>query len=176
MGLLALLVAASAVGVWNPWHYVLLRQHLGNPLADGAAVTLVFAAAIWLLVPVHSEAAQHGRVLLRWAAVVAFLATLACFGGFGSAFDRGQIQTVARSGGLRLVVETRGEDAEIRIWAGKGWAVRDMGRVGRACGEVSGSFPSRSEVQITTVYGDFRISLDPDTGRPLRQLGPTCSG
>jgi hypothetical protein len=174
--LLVLVLAGSVAGLWNPWHYVILREHFGNPLADLASVILLVAAAIWLLAPVRNEAGHNSRVNVRWAAVAAFLLTAICFGGFGRAFDPGQTRTVGSLGDLRLVVETRGEDSDLHIWAGSGWTVRDMGRIGKACGEVSGTFNGRGEVLITTVYGSFRIPLDPATGRPLAQLGPTCSG
>jgi hypothetical protein len=179
LGFLVLAVlsaAAAAVGVWNPWHYVVLRRYLGNPLLDLVAVAFLAALAIWLLAPVRNEAAQNRRVVLRWAVVAAFLAALLCFGGFGSLFAPGQVQTVGRFGDLQAVVETHGEDSDLRIWAGSGLAVRDMGRVGRACGPVSVFFTSRTEIQISTNYGDFQIPLDARTGRPLRQLGPTCTG
>jgi hypothetical protein len=181
LGLLAvacfvLLVPISVAGVWNPWRYVLLQRDFGNPLADLMAIALVAAVAAWLLAPVRNEAVQHRRVWLRWGTVAAFLAASICFGAFGQLFAPGQVQTVGRFGDLQAVVETHGENAEIRMWAGSGWAVRDMGRIGRACGPVSAFFTGRTEVQISTSYGDFRIPLDERTGRPLRQLGPTCLG
>jgi hypothetical protein len=174
--LVVLLVPASVAGVWNPWRYVALRRYAGNPLLDAVVVALLAGLALWLLAPVRSEATQHKRVWLRLGAVAVFLGTLLCFGAFGSAFDPGKAQAVGRFGDLQAVVVTHGEQAEIRIWAGTGLGVRDMGRVGRACGTVSAFFTSRSEVQISTSYGDFRVPLDPATGRPLRQLGPRCTG
>ncbi len=173
--LAVLLVPASVAGVWNPWRYVMLRRYLGNPLLDAVVIALFAVLAIWLLAPVRSEAAQHRRVVLRWAAVAAFLGALLCFAGFGSLFDPGQVATVGRFDDLQAVVLTHGGKSEIRIWAGHGLAVRDMGRVGPACGPVSASFTSRAELQISTSYIDTRVPLDPRTGRPLQELGPSCT-
>ncbi len=169
-------VAAAVAGIWNPWHYVVLRRYAGNPLLDVVVVSVLAVLAIWLLAPVRSEATQHRRLVLRWAGVAVVFLALICFGAFGSVFDPGQAHTVGRFGDLQAVVVTHGDDDEIRIWTGQGLAVRDMGRVGKACGPVTVFFTSRAEMQISTSYGDFQIPLDPDSGRPRHQLGPTCTG
>jgi hypothetical protein len=170
-------LAGLVAGVWNPGRYVILSTRFGNPFAVFVAVAVCAALSVWLLTPVRSEAAQHRRVALRWLTVALVVVSLLCLGIFGRFFER-DIDVVARdSGGARTLVRVSGgADTELRLWAGRGLATRDAGRVGLACGEVRAQFRGPDELFVATSYGDFTIRLDPATGRPLTDMGATCSG
>jgi hypothetical protein len=113
--------------------------------------------------------------MLRWALVAAFLLSLPCIGSVGRIFHW-HFEPVAHTTDRELVIATKGDASELRIWAGTGLGRRDMGRLGLACGAVRATFPSRDQLDISTSYGSFTIHLDPATGKPLNSIGSTCSG
>lgn len=180
LGFLLLVVAvavaaASVAGVSNPWRNVALQIYFGEPVKDVMWFLLLVTVAAWLLVPVRSEAEQHGRVWLRWGLLAAFLLTFPCM-GLVNGFFHWHYDPVAHTTDRELVVATQGDSSELRIWAGTGLGKRDVGRVGPACGAVRAEFPSRDQVDIKTSYGDFTIHLDPVSGKPRNVIGPTCYG
>jgi len=76
-----------------------------------------------------------------------------------------------------VLVEWSVDERELHIWGGEGLAEKDLGRIGRACGEgITARFLDRTEVEIETVYGTFRVRLDPASGAPAETLGEQCSG
>src|SRR5262249_8735866 len=69
VGLAALTIAVTlifAAGLWNPWHLVILAGYFGNPVAGVVWILAGVLVSVWLLRPVTSEAAQHGRIMLRF--------------------------------------------------------------------------------------------------------------
>jgi hypothetical protein len=165
------------LGAWNPWRLVVLVVYFGNPMAGAFVVSLLVFLSVWLLTPVVNEAAQNRRLWLRFGLGALVLVTLGVYGVGGSVFG-GDYETLAESadGSRRLVMRTHGEDRELRIWAGTGLRASDRGWLGLACGNVVGSFSGNDQVHVASVYGEFDLRLDPDTGDPIDTIGPTCSG
>jgi hypothetical protein len=166
-----------ALGVWNPWHLAKVTYYFGNPSAGAVWVLAFTLVAVWLLTPVTVEARQNRRLWLRFLLGALLLLAVGFYGVFGNQFFTGNWRVVATSAdGQRALVEiTRFEDRELRIWTGTGWAARDAGRLGVACGEVAGRFDGTGRVHVSSVYGEFDLRLDPRTGRPLDTIA-TCSG
>lgn len=178
VGVVALLVLiAFVLGAVNPWRLVVLEAYVGNPLLGATIFFAMSLAAAWLLTPVSNEAAQGSRLWVRLGLAALLLVSLAGYAVAGELFG-GEYRVVAESSdkSRRLVMRVQGEDRELRIWAGKGLGARDAGRLGLACGDVVGSFSGNDQVQVASVYGDFDLRLDPDTGAPIDTIGPTCSG
>lgn len=176
-GLTIAVLLLFALGAWNPWHLVVLSRYFGNPLLGVVVGSGLALAAVWLLTPVVSEAAQGRRLWARFLLGAVLLVSLGAWGLFGSHFS-GDYRVVAESadGSRRLVMHTRIDDRELRIWSGTGLTARDRGLLGLACGEVIGTFSGNDRIHVSSVYGEFDLTLDPATGAPTRTIGPTCSG
>lgn len=167
-----------ALGAWNPWRYVALTQHFGNPPRGSVIVAALAFVAAWLLAPVRNEAAQGLRVGLRVITAVGLAVALICSGVLGNVLGA-DVRVLSRSAdGERAValLHRTADDRELRVWAGAGLTARDVGRLGKACGEVTARFLSRDEVEVDSSYGVFRFQLDPRSGAPLSQLGDSCTG
>ncbi|HEY2669915.1 MAG TPA: hypothetical protein VGJ07_06015 [Rugosimonospora sp.] len=175
-----LALAAAVLGAWNPTSLVVVHRDIGDPVRDLFFALLLALIAYWVGVPVTSEAAQHGRVVTRmWLTVLTGLVGLATLTTWGLAIYRYQPQVIARSadGQRAVALVTVFSGRELHAFAGTGWGTRDQGSLGKPCGlTVTAVFAGTDEVQVTTDYGTFDLRLDPDTGRPVRRLGPTCSG
>jgi hypothetical protein len=166
------------IGVANPWQLARVRYYFGNPAAGAVWVLAFVFVAVWLLTPVTVEARQNRRLWVRFLLGALLVLAAGFYGLFGSQFFTGETRVVATSAdGQRSLVEiTRFDDHELRIWSGTGWATRDAGHLGLACGEVAGRFDGRDRVHVSSAYGEFDLRLDPGTGRPLDTIGPTCAG
>jgi hypothetical protein len=174
----AVLVAIGTVlGAWNPWRLVVLLRYFGDPFAGATLVSALLLVSVWLLTPVTLEARQGTRL---WARLILAALLLVAFGTWAVAGGRfgGSYEEIAHSsdGSRRLVVRVQGEQRELHIWSGTGVAARDRGRIGLACGEVVGSFTGNDRVRVSSVYGQFDLRLNPQTGAPESTMGPTCSG
>jgi hypothetical protein len=178
-----LTVAAAAVavlGTWNPWDLVVLRQNAGDPVLDLFVLLLLALIASWLASPITSEAAQRWRLLLRaWLIGLTVFVGLASLVTWGLQAFRYDPQVLARSpDGQRSValIEVL-RDRQLHAYAGSGLATRDMGNLGSPCGlTITARFTGPDQVRVETDYGTFDLSLDPATGRPVKGMGPTCSG
>lgn len=171
----AVVLGAFAVGTANPWHNVALRMYLGSPFLGALLAAGLAVVAAWLAWPVRSEAAQGGRVVLRWTTIVFFAVTVIAYGLYHAAFAVA-IRAVATSpGGTRTVaLVTTGDERELRVWLGRGLGRHDIGGLGSPCGQVQVRFVDENTVHVSTVYKEKDLHLDPATGRPLDHLGPTC--
>ncbi len=180
-GVLCLVMLAGTVlGAWNPASLVLVHQHLGDPVRDLFLAMLLALVGYWVGVPVTSEAAQHGRVAARaWLAVLTALVGLGALTTWGLSVFRYEPQVIARSadGQRAVALVTVLQGRQLHAFAGSGVGARDQGNLGRPCGpSVTAEFTGDDQVEVTTNYGTFDLRLDPATGRPVRGLGPTCSG
>ena len=54
--------------------------------------------------------------------------------------------------------------------------MKDVGRLGPACGDVRATFPDPDHVRLMTSYGTFTLRIERSSGRPLETFGPSCSG
>jgi hypothetical protein len=178
LALAALVAIGFGLGVWNPWKLVSLELYFGNLLVGLVLLFALLLVGVWMLTPVTSEATQSKRQWARLGLAFALLVSLMAWGVAGDRLS-GDHRVVATSadGTRRLVLVTYSEDdRELRIWAGKGLAARDRGWLGLACGEVVGTFSGNDQVQVASVYGDFDLRLNPETGAPIDTIGPTCAG
>ena len=185
-GLLAVLIAVLLLVVlvwsfWNTRRYVALLTYAANPFGVACAMLVAAALAAWLLLPVRNEAVQGKRYVVRWtAAVLAVLSALALgltLGMPAFAYD-GRVLVHAPGDRYDLALVDRREPnaKQLRVWRGHGWSARDMGGFGDVCGaEVEVKFFGPTEFEVSTLYGTFRLRVDP-SGRPASSLGPTCSG
>jgi hypothetical protein len=171
-----LAVPLFAVGVVNPWRYVALR-YFGNPAFGLMVVAALTLAASWLLAPIRNEAAQANRGRVRVAAVILLVVGLLAW-PLTSRYFGEDVTVLARndSGDRALALVVSGDERQMHILAGRGVAVRDVGSLGIACGQIEGLFLSHDEVQVTTSYGTWQFRLDPANGKPLNILGPRCAG
>lgn len=184
LGFLVLLVAVLVIvgvvaGVWNPGRYVVLERYFGDPLLGALVALALLVLWSWLLLPVRAEARQNTRIVLRTVLGVLLVLSLIAFGLFHARTVRTyRVVSHSPSGDLALALVTSdgGEERELRIWRGRGLGMRDQGSLGRPCGAFTATFRGESSVHVATVYGDFDLTLDPGTGRPLTSIGPTCSG
>jgi hypothetical protein len=179
----AVLAAAIAVltvlGAWNPWDLVVLWRLFGNPLRGAALFFVLALVASWLLAPVRSEAQQVGRARWRIALALGLVVSLIGWGLFGSRFGTGRLELAHSPGGGQrtIVLYEPGTDFQrLHVWSGRGLGTRDVGDLGKPCGQTSVSFTGPDEIRVSTSYGQFDLRLDPATGRPLTTLGPTCYG
>lgn len=181
LGILLLGAAAAALvlfalGLVNPWRLVWLSRYFGNPPVGLAVVTGLAFFGSWLAFPVQNEAVHNRRIMFRIGTGIGTAIAGLLAWGFGPVFDP-TITPMARSAdGDRSVVlvERADRSRELHVWAGSGLLTRDVGVIGRACGEVEIEFLSRDRFALTSSYGGWEIDLDPDTGSPRQVLGPRC--
>src|SRR5262249_42926414 len=123
-------------GIWNPWRLVILTEYFGNPTAGVVWVLAGTLASVWLLHPVVGEAAQHGRLMLRFGLGAMLAVSLGCYGLLGAQFGGGEHSVLASSpdGQRKLILISRFDDRTLRIWSGSGLGLRDAGYLGIACG------------------------------------------
>lgn len=175
--LAALAVVAFTLGTWNPWRLVVLTRYVSNPAFGLAVVALLALAAVWLLLPVKSEAAQHRRVWARFLLVAASVLGLACWGTVGRLFATPPGTVIATSpAGDRAVVlfEFDADDRRLHVWVGRGLLRRDLGDLGKACGDVAARFVEPDTVEVDSSYGAWRAKLDPATGEPAGPSRESC--
>jgi len=176
--LAVVLAVLFVLGAWNPWRLVALQGNFGNPWFGLFVTAAMVYLALWLLAPVRNEAVQRRGIAARVVTVVVGVIGLLGWGMFGILFTA-QTTELARSadGSRTLVVVARDTDnhQELRVWAGSGWATREVGVLGRACGSVTAQFAGTDAVELDTAYGSWRLALDPATGQPREVLGPRCA-
>jgi hypothetical protein len=175
-----LALGLAVLGTWNPTSLVVVHRVANDPVRDLFGVLLLGLIALWTGKPVTSEAAQHGRLVVRaWLIVLTGLVGLASLFTWGVAAFRYDAQVIARSAdGQRAVALVMVRDGrQLHAYAGSGLGARDQGSFGVPCGvSVTARFLGDDLVRVRTDYGTFDLGLDPATGRPVRLLGPTCSG
>lgn len=164
------------LGTWNPWRFVVLEYRFGNPAVGALVVPAGALVGLWLALPIRNEARQRGRIAGRVVAGALTLVGLFVWGVLGDhlAFDT---EELARSGdGSRAVALVRDQDDNryVRIWSGSGLTAREVGDLGKACGQVSARFVTDDRIELETSYGTWSFDLDPATGTPRQRLGPRC--
>lgn len=182
LGLLLLGLAGAAVvlfvlGFWNPWRLVWLSHYFGSPPVGLAVVMGLFFLGSWLAFPVRNEATDNARIMFRFFTAAGAVIGLAVWGVVGPVFEAKITIVATTPDGERTValVERSDRSRALHVWQGGGLRARDMGTIGRACGEPDISFVTRDRIQINSSYGDWQIDLDPTTGRPRQVLGPRCA-
>jgi hypothetical protein len=166
----------SVLGAWNPTELVVLWRLFSNPMRGGVLFFGLAFAASWLLAPVRSEASQASRMRWRITFGIGLVASLIAYGLFGPLFTT-KYREMASSGERTIVLYDPGTDIQhLHVWAGKGLGARHMGDLGKPCGPTKVTFTAPDRIRVATSYGTFDLRLDPDTGKPLDHLGPTCSG
>lgn len=184
-GVAAALAVIAVLALWvaglvNPWRLVVLDRYFNQPGVGIVIAAVLTVLAARLLAPVSDEARQARRARVQITAAIIGVAGLLCWGVTGQFFTSGATTVLSRSAaGDRAVVlvERSLDDRELRMRSGRGLTERDVGRLGPACGEgIKARFLDATEVEIETVYGTFRLRLDPATGQPLETMGTRCSG
>lgn len=166
------------LGAWNPWRSVLLEYRFGNPMIGLLLVPSLLLVGGWLGLPVHNETRQRGRIALRWSAGAVAFVGLFGWGVFGDhfAFDAEELARSADGEFAAALVRDRDTTPTltVHIWQGSGLGARETGEVGRVCGAVSAEFIERDRLLLSTSYGDWEITLDPQDGSPQQVLGGSC--
>lgn len=165
------------LGLWNPWQYVVLLQYFSSPALGLLVVAGLACLGGWLAYPLRDESAQRGRSRFRVFTALGAVAGLLCWGVTGTLFTPSfTVVNQSPDGDRTIAIVDRGRDnRQMHVWSGVGVFARDVGSIGRACGEVTVQFLSRDRVVIGTQYGDWEIDLDPATGAPLQVLGARCA-
>jgi hypothetical protein len=164
------------LGTWNPTDLVVLWRFAGNPFIGAMIVFALAVLSSWLLAPIGSEARQIGRARLR---VVLALCLLVSVLGYLLAGPRFAVEyTVMASNDSRTVVlYNPGTDFQrLHVWTGTGLGRKYAGDLGKPCGQARVTLVGSDTVKVVTSYVDVELRLDPATGKPLDQLGPTCTG
>jgi hypothetical protein len=167
-----------ALGFWNPWRLVVLRQHFANLWVGLAVAGVLSYVALWLLLPVRSEARQPRRITARVTVVVLGVTGLLGWGLFGQHFTYETTAMATSADGERTVVHvTHGglRERELHVWQGTGLATREVGSLGQPCGGVRVEFADRDVIRINQGFGDWQFHLEPATGQPRHVFGPRCS-
>lgn len=174
--LAVVMLVLFVLGTWNPGDLVVLWRFAGNPFVGA---TLVFALAVlasWLLAPIGSEARQINRTRLRVVFALGFLFSLLGYLLLGPRFA--VEYTVMASNDSRTIVLYNPEQdfQRLHVWTGSGLGRKYAGDLGKPCGQTRVTLIGRDTVRVVTSYVDVELRLDPATGKPLDQLGPTCTG
>lgn len=182
-GWLAAAVAAvaligSVAGTWNPWDLIVLWRYFGNPLLCAVVFFAALFAALWLLAPVRNEVQHTGRARWRIVAAVGLVFSLIGYGLFGAWVKPGyEIRAKSSDGARTIVMYGPGSDFQrLHVWVGSGLGTKYAGDLGKPCGATGVWMDDRNTVHVSTSYLDVRLRLDPATGRPLDQLGTSCTG
>jgi hypothetical protein len=176
-GVLAVVMLVLFVlGTWNPADLVVLWRFAGNPFIGAMIVFALAVLASWLLAPIGSEARQIKRTRLRVVLSICFLISVL---GYLLAGPRFAVEyTVMASNDSRTVVlYNPGTDFQrLHVWTGSGLGRKYAGDLGKPCGHTTVTLVGADTVRVVTSYVDVELRLDPATGKPLDQLGPTCTG
>jgi hypothetical protein len=170
--------AVFALGAWNPWQLVVLKQHFGNPWLGLLLLGVGIYAALWLLRPIRNEARQRGRLAARFAAAVLIVVGLVTTGLLHLLYRYDVVELAHSPDGRRTVaLVTAGGHAEQRllVYEGTGLATREVGSLGRPCARVEARFAGPDLVIVNQGFGDWEFPLDPANGEPRHRFGPRCS-
>jgi hypothetical protein len=162
--LAVLLLVLFVLGTWNPADLVVLWRYGRNPLLGAVLVFALAFVASWLVAPVTNEAAQKGRGRARITLGILLVFSLIAYGLFGNQFIPDY-----------RIVATSADFQRLHVWSGSGLGRKYAGDLGHSCGPTVVRFTGRDVITISTAYADKEINLDPGTGRPLSDLGPSCS-
>lgn len=173
--------ACHVAALVNPWHLVVLDRYFGSPFLGLMWVGIGGYLALRLLLPVRNEAVQRVRFRVRAIPIVAAGLGFLAWGVFGVFLNTtGDYEEIARTpDGERAIglVSYDRDNRELHVWVGDGLGMRDVGNVGKVCGQqVHADFVNPDLIEVDTGYGGpWEIELDPDTAEPLAELGPHCS-
>jgi hypothetical protein len=173
----AAVLVAFVLGAWNPWGLTVLWRYAGNWLQGAVFFFAALLIALWLLAPVRDEARHTGRARWRIAVAVLLVFSLIAYGMFGAWLKPGyQIRAHSPDGERTIVMYGPDSDFQrLHVWAGTGLGQRDVGDLGKPCGPTKVWMDDRNTVHVTTSYLTRSLRLDPETGKPLDRLGPTCT-
>ncbi|TQL79205.1 hypothetical protein FB566_4806 [Stackebrandtia endophytica] len=178
MGLAVAVAAVFTVGGVNPWNNVVLLSYFADPFFGLMVVAGLTYLALWLLLPVRSEAKHRGRLAVRISVVLIAVAGLFGFGLYGTHFYDYTGQEVVRSPdgerALAIVVRSGAPDPRIHLYEGSGLATVDVADLGPLCPGNDMSFADDTTVLIRNSYGEFSIRLDSASGMPTEVMA-TCS-
>jgi hypothetical protein len=164
------------LGTWNPADLVVLWRFAGNPFIGAMIVFALALVASWLLTPIGSEARQIKRTRVRIAFALALLASLLGYLLAGPRFAV-EYEVMAQSGSRAVVLYNPGTDFQrLHVWTGSGLGRKYAGDLGKPCGQTQVTLVGPDTIRVVTSYVDVELRLDPATGKPLDQLGPTCTG
>jgi hypothetical protein len=164
------------LGTWNPAELVVLWRFAGNPFIGALIVFALALVASWLLAPIGSEARQIKRTRLRIVFALALLASLLGYLLAGPRFAV-EYEVMAESGSRAIVLYNPATDFQrLHVWTGSGLGRKYAGDLGKPCGQTQVTLVGPGTVRVVTSYVDVELRLDPATGKPLDQLGPTCTG
>jgi hypothetical protein len=174
--LAVILLVLFVLGTWNPAELVVLWRFAGNPFIGAMIVFALAVLASWLLAPIGSEARQIKRTRLRIVLALCFLVSVLGYLLAGPRFAV-EYTVMAQSGSRAVVLYNPGTDFQrLHVWTGSGLGRRYAGDLGKPCGQTQVTLVGRDTVKVVTSYLEVELRLDPATGKPLDQLGPTCTG
>ena len=166
------------LGSWNPMGLVVLRQHFANPWFGLTVVGALAYLALWLLLPIRSEARQPRRLVVRVLAAVVGLSGLLVWAVSGPWYTYETTEAATSPDGERRIVDViQGglRERELHVWEGSGLLTREVGSLGRPCGSVRVEFIDSDTIAVNQGFGDWTFRLDPATGQPRHEFGPRCS-
>ena len=173
--LAVVLLVVFVLGTWNPADLVVLWRFAGNPFIGAMIVFALALVAAWLLAPIGSEARQVKRGRLRVALALALIASLLGYLVAGPRFAV-KYEVKAESGSRAIVLYNPGTDFQrLHVWTGSGLGRKHAGDLGKPCGFTVVTMTDANTLLVKTSYLERQLRLDPDTGRPLDRLGPTCT-
>ncbi len=178
----AVVLVLGVLGVADFGRLVVLRTFFSDPFSALFLVLILTLAAVWLGMPVRSEADDRGRARTRIVLIVftvlSLLATLFVRGHW-FVYDP---EIVAHApAGDRVVAKVRqaaSDDSRayhVHLFSGTGLGAKDLGDFGAPCGDFKASFAAADELLVTSVYGDFHLHFDPATGAPRDHIGISCA-
>src|SRR5690606_6924438 len=175
--LTALTAAAFALGAWNPWELVVLKQHFGNPWIGLGLVAVGSYVASWLLAPTRNETHQRGRIAVR-VALAAVAVTAFIVGGLLGPQFRYSANAVAVSpdGDRMLAVVAIGglEERQLLVWAARAPLARALAQPAQPCFRPAPRPLRRAPVAADPGFGGPPLRPAPATGQPGPLLPPRC--